>query len=77
MEPYDCRCDILDDNGVIELGEVLKMHVHVLAWQTMELVCLQHHGDTTRYVLINDTTLSSLKIPKSSQSFFRDELVTK
>ena len=38
-EPDALKCDILDDNCVTQFEEVLEMRVHVLAWQTMELVC--------------------------------------
>ena len=39
-EPDALRCDILDDDHVAQLKEVLEMRVRVLAWQTMQLVCL-------------------------------------
>ena len=42
MEPDALRCDVLDDDRVAQLEEVLEMRVRVLAWQTMELVCLHH-----------------------------------
>ena len=45
-EPNALRCDVLDDHRVAQLEEVSEMHVCVLAWQTMELVCLHHHDDT-------------------------------
>ena len=45
-EPHALRCDILDDDGVAQLEEVLEMHVRILAWQSMELVCLHHRDET-------------------------------
>jgi hypothetical protein len=36
------RCDVFNDNSVAQLREVLKVSVHVLTWQTKELVCLHH-----------------------------------
>jgi len=46
-EPYACRCDILNDDGVIELEEVLEMCDHVLTWQTMELVFLHYRDEAS------------------------------
>ena len=43
MEPDDIWCDILDNNGVVQLKEVLKVGICILARQPTKQVWLHHH----------------------------------
>ena len=44
-EPDAFRCDILDVDCVAQLEEVLEMRICILAWQTTELVWLDHRDE--------------------------------
>ena len=58
-ELYACKCNVFDDYGVIELEEVLEMCVCVVAWQTMELVCLHHHDEASAELKVSIPSVDS------------------
>ena len=58
-EPDALRCNILDDDRVAQLKEVLEMHVCVLAWQPMELVCLHHRDEAGMELKVPITDVDS------------------
>ena len=46
-EPDTVLRDILDDDGVAQLKEVLKVGVGILTWQATELACLHHRDEAS------------------------------
>ena len=46
-EPDAVLHDVLDDDGVAQLKEVLKVGVGILAWQATELACLHHRNEAS------------------------------
>ena len=59
VEPDALRCDVLDDDHVAQLKEVLEMCVCVLAWQTMELVCLHHRDEASTELEVSHARVDS------------------
>ena len=47
MEPDAVLRDVLDDDGVAQLKEVLKVGVGILAWQATKLACLHHRDEAS------------------------------
>jgi len=46
-EPDAVLRDVLDDDGVAQLEDVLKVGVGILAWQATELACLHHRDEAS------------------------------
>ena len=58
-EPDASLCDVIDDDGVAQLQEVLQVSTCILAWQTIELVCLYHQDQVSPELKVSRACVNS------------------